>query len=277
MTAGPLVVKIGGAGVDEPRKAAALWRSLAEAHAVLSGRLILVHGGGRAVDQQLARVGLPTVRRDGIRITPEDQIDQVVAVLAGQVNKSLVGAIHAATGLSAVGLCLGDGRSTRTAKAEHYGFDPGRVGAVTGGRPDLLNSLMAAGFLPVLCTIGLDDDGLALNVNGDDGAAGVAAVVGARGLVLLTDVPGILDERGDLIEQITGPEIAALIQSGAITGGMIPKATAAARAADAAGAPTTISSWNTPGDLVRIARGEPAGTRVLPSHRSPTARAAARA
>ena len=90
-------------------------------------------------------------------------------------------------------------------------------------------------------------------------------MAGARGLVLLTDVAGILDEHGRLIPEITGPGIADLIARGTIKGGMIPKATAAARAADAAGAPAIIASWNNPGDLVRIARGEAAGTHVLPS------------
>lgn len=265
MSRGPLVIKIGGAGVDDPGKAAPLWQALEEAHQALGGKLILVHGGGRAVDAHLDRLKLPTTRRDGIRITPDDQIDEIVAVLAGRVNKALVGAIQAATTLKAVGLCLGDGRSVNTIKAEHYGFDPGRVGAVTGGHPALLDTLMSAGFLPVLCTIGLDDDGRPLNINGDDGAAGVAATTKARGLVLLTDVPGILDGQSKLIDTITGPEIATLIQQGVIKGGMIPKATAAAKAADAASAPTIIASWNNPSDLVRIARGESAGTRVLPS------------
>lgn len=265
MNRGPLILKIGGAGVDEPAKASGLWRALAEAHAALHGKLILVHGGGRAVDAHLDRLGLPTQRRDGIRITPDDQIGEIVAVLAGRVNKAVVGAIHAATELRAVGLCLGDGRAISSIKAEHYGFDPGRVGVVTGGRPELLNALMSGGFLLVLCTIGLDDDGRPLNINGDDGAAGVAAVVGARGLVLLTDVAGILDEGGALIPEVTGPQIADLIARGTINGGMIPKATAAVRAADAAGAPAIIASWNNPADLVRIARGESAGTRVLPT------------
>jgi len=264
MSRGPLVIKIGGAGVDEPAKAQALWLALSEAHAALGGKLILVHGGGRAVDQHLDRLGMTSERRDGIRITPDDMIGEVVAVLAGRVNKALVGAIQAATALRAVGICLSDGHIIRCMKAEHYGFDAGRVGVVTGGRPDLLHTLMGGGFLPVLCTIGLDDDGRPLNINGDDGAAGVAAVVGARGLVLLTDVAGILDESGKVIGEITGGGIADLIRRGTIKGGMIPKATAAARAADAAGAPATIASWNNPGDLVRIARGEPAGTLVVP-------------
>jgi acetylglutamate kinase len=263
VSTGPLIIKIGGAGADEPFSAGPLWEALAEAHRVLAGRVLLVHGGGRAVDAHLERLGFKTDRRDGIRITPEDQIGEIVAVLAGRVNKALVGAIQT-YGLRAVGLCLGDGRAIRTAKATQYAFDPGRVGAVTGGDAALLSLLMTAGFLPVLSSIGLDDAGRFLNVNADDGAAGLAAALHARGLVLLTDVPGILDEHKQLIPRITPAEITRLVERGVISGGMIPKATAAARAAAAAGAPATIASWNNPTDLIRIARGEPAGTTVLP-------------
>jgi acetylglutamate kinase len=260
---GPLVIKIGGAGVDEPAKATTLWQAVAEAHKVLRGQLILVHGGGRAVDAQLDRLGFTTDRRDGIRITPPEQLDQIVGVLAGRVNKALVGAIQA-TGIRAVGLCLGDGKSIRTVKADQYSFDPGRVGRVASGDPDLLRHLTDSRYLPVLSSIGLDDEGGFLNVNADDAAAGIASILHARGLVLLTDVPGILDERKQLIPQISPAEITRLIDRGVITGGMIPKATAAARAATTAAVPTIIASWNNPEDLVRLARGESAGTRVLP-------------
>lgn len=258
---GPLVVKIGGAGVDAPEKAGALWDALKRAHALLGGRLVLVHGGGRAVDAHLDRLGFKTERREGIRITPADQVAEIAAVLAGRVNKSLVGAIQT-HGLKAVGLCLGDGMAVNTIKADQYSFDPGCVGRVAGGDPALLQSLIGAGFLPVLCSIGLDEAGAFLNVNADDAAAGIAAVLGARGVVLLTDVAGILDEQGQRIERITPAEIARLIERGVITGGMIPKATAAARAAAMAGAAATIASWNEPEDLVRLARGQMAGTQV---------------
>ncbi len=258
---GPLIVKIGGAGVDDPAAAGPLWAALKRAHALLHGQLVLVHGGGRAVDAHLDRLGFTTERRDGIRITPKDQIGHIVAVLAGHVNKALVGAIQL-HGLKAVGLCLGDGRSIRTVKADQYSFDAGCVGRVAGGDPTLLRTLMDRGVLPVLCSIGLDEAGDFLNVNADDAAAGVASVLGARGLVLLTDVPGILDEAGKRIDRVSPAEVTRLIERGVIKGGMIPKATAAGRAAVAAGAPATIASWNQPEDLVRLARGETAGTQV---------------
>jgi acetylglutamate kinase len=266
MSQSPLVIKIGGAGVDDPHRSPDLWRAIARAHRDLRGQLILVHGGGRAVDAQLERIGMTTERRDGIRITPPDQLAQIVAVLAGTVNKALVGVIQAHARIPAVGLCLGDGLAITTEKATHYKFDPGRVGEVRpGGDPRLLRTLMDSGFLPVLSSIGLDARGEFLNVNADDAAAGIAQALSARGLVLLTDVEGIRGPAGSTLPETDEPEIESLISSGVISGGMIPKARAASRAAAAAGAPAIIASWSRPDDLVRIARGEPAGTRVNPA------------
>lgn len=274
MTMRPLIVKIGGAGVDDPLKQTALWRAIAEARRVLDGALVLIHGGGAAVDRHLKQLGHPEPQRiAGLRVTPETQIDDITAVLAGRVNKAIVGAINALktpeSDLRAVGLSLGDGRlAAATFKRGPEGQDLGRVGQLTRQRADdpahLLNVLLAHGFLPVLCSIALADDGRPLNVNADDAAAEIAYLLNARGLVLLTDVPGILDETGALIPRINPDGIARLIDRGVIKGGMIPKAAAAARAAASANAPATIASWNTPDDLVRIARGEPAGTTVTP-------------
>lgn len=258
---GPLVIKIGGAGVDRPQEAAALWRSLAEAFHFLDGQLVLVHGGGRAVDQLLEKLGFRTERLAGLRVTPAEQMDEIAGVLAGRVNKALVGAIQAAR-QPAVGLCLGDGLAFRSTPHSMAGL--GRVGEVSGGEGRLLQTLMSEGYLPVLCSIGLDDSGGFLNINADDAAAGVARALNARALVLLTDVEGIRDAGGSRIETIDQPGIESLIESGVISGGMIPKARAAASGAARAGSPAYIASFNRPDAVVRLARGEPVGTRVLP-------------
>ncbi len=263
----PLVIKIGGAALDDPLNAVELWRAVAECHRVLNGSLILVHGGGVMVDRHLDRVGMKSERREGIRITPREQVEEIAAVLAGRVNKSIVGALLT-QGVAAAGLCLGDGGIARTVKAVHYSFDPGCVGRATGGDAKLLRLLMAARCLPVLSSIGLAADGSFLNVNADDAAAAIAGLVGARGLVLLTDVHGILGAEGTLIARTTGPEIEALIARSVISGGMIPKARAAARTADETAVPTIITTFKRPGDLVRLARGEAIGTTVVPSRSS---------
>jgi acetylglutamate kinase len=258
-----MIVKIGGAALEDPAKADALWTAIAEARQVLRGRLVLVHGGGAAVDRHLDRLGMKSERRDGIRVTPRDQIDEVVAVLAGRVNTAIVGMLHR-LGMSAVGLCLGDGRTAHVIKAAGYGFDPGFVGRIDGGDATLLELLLERGFLPVVCSIGLTDDGSPMNVNADDAAAGIAQIVRASRVVLMTDVPGILDAHGRRVERIGQDEVEAMIRNGIIRGGMIPKSRAACRAAEAAAAPCTIASWNEPGELVRLARGESAGTSVIP-------------
>jgi acetylglutamate kinase len=268
----PLVVKIGGAGVDDPSAMTDLWRAIAETHRILRGQLVLVHGGGRAVDEQLQRLGMTTNRRDGIRITPPDHVDQIAGVLAGRINKLLVGALQRHQ-IRAAGLCLGDGAAIRTAPALGLGFDAGRVGEVVGGDGALLRLMLLEGILPVLCSIGLDDGGRLLNVNADDAAAGVARILHARALVLLTDVPGIRNEHGDTIPSLSAPAVEELIARGVIAGGMIPKARAAAAAAKTAAAPAIIASFNAPQDLVALARGTGAGTRITaPEHQETAAR-----
>jgi acetylglutamate kinase len=266
----PLIIKIGGAGVDDPFSQSALWQSLKQAHDILHGQLILIHGGGRAVDQHLDRLNIKTERREGLRITPPDLMPEITAVLAGRVNKALIAAIQLTTGggLPCVGITLGDGRGSILCE-KNSNLDLGHVGRVTGGDGRLLHTLLAAHYLPVIATIGLDSDGQALNINADDAASGIARIMHARNVILLTDVPGILDANKKLIARIDAQGIDRLIADNTISGGMIPKAKAALAAANAANIPATIASWNIPDDLIRLARGEPVGTQVLPTPVAP--------
>lgn len=266
-TTAPLVIKLGGAALDNPAASDELWSAVAECCRTLDGLVILVHGGGVLVDRHLERLGMTSERLDGIRITPSEHVDEIAAVLAGRVNKAIVGAIQA-RGVPAVGLCLGDGRTATVVKADHYPFDPGRVGRITGGDPALLNAILAARCLPVLSSIALAADGSFLNVNADDAAAAIAALVRAQRLVLLTDVPGILDSDERPLPTVTASEVEALIARGVIRGGMIPKARAALRAAEESRLPAVIASFRAPADLVRLARGERVGTTIVPSRRS---------
>ncbi|GJQ30368.1 MAG: acetylglutamate kinase [Phycisphaerae bacterium] len=267
MSTGPMVIKVGGTTLEDQRTAPALWKAVADLHRSHAGGVVLVHGGGKAVDAHLARLGFTTERREGIRITPADQLEEIVAVLAGRINKSLVGAL-ARVGVKAVGLCLGDGGSIPTVKSARYGFDPGRVGEVVPNAADagaLLRVLLRHGYLPVLSSIGLDAAGEFLNINADDAAAGVAGALAADTLVLLTDVPGILDAERRVIPETTPGAIDAMIASGVIAGGMIPKVRAAADAASATRAPVIILSGNDPEAFASWTAGKPVGTRVLPA------------
>jgi acetylglutamate kinase len=259
----PFVVKVGGAALEQPEAHPALWQSFVDLHLAHPGGVVLVHGGGSAIDRHLERLQMPTERREGIRITPPEQIEEITAVLAGRVNKALVGLLLT-RGAAAVGLCLGDGGLARTERIRGYAFDPGRVGEVVGGEARLLHVLLAERFLPVLCSIGLDAHGERWNVNADDAAAALAAILRAQSLLLLTDVPAVLDAEKRPIAELDQERAEALIASGVIAGGMIPKVRGALKTAAACGSPVTIASWKNPAELPRLAAGADVGTRCLP-------------
>lgn len=261
--AGPLILKVGGAALDAPAESVALATTLAALHRSWPSGVVVVHGGGTEVDRHLARLGLVSEKRDGIRVTPGEHIDEVVAVLAGKMNKRLVGQLQQ-QGVPAVGLCLGDGFLVRTVKAAHYLFDPGHVGRAVGGDPLLVQTLLPTGFMPVLCSIGLDSRGLPLNVNADDAASDLAQLLGASNLILLTDVPGVLDGAGNLLPELTPDEANHRIESGEITGGMVAKVRSAIAGATEMRIPVTIASWRDPQAVEVLRNGGRIGTRICP-------------
>jgi len=277
---GPIVIKVGGAMLDEPHAADAMLDAVVAAHRRHGAGpgVIIVHGGGKAVDRQLDRVGLPTERREGIRITPPEQMDQIAGVLAGVINTSLVGHFTS-RGVPAVGLGLSDGLCCRVELDRSFAFDPGRVGEIVGGDGRLLSHLLAGGFLPVMSSIGLDATGGLLNVNADDAAAAVAALVGASALLLLTDVPGVRGPAGTILESIDRATAEAWIADGTISGGMIVKVRGALEAAEHAGASVgrvVIASWTDANVLDRLLAGGTGGTRVGASEGARTSDAAPR-
>jgi acetylglutamate kinase len=260
---GPLVVKIGGATLEAQAAAPELWASLVALATSHSGGLVLLHGGGKAVDRLMDRLGIKPERQQGLRITPSDQIPEITGVLAGTVNKSLVGCLLRAGG-KPVGLCLGDGPLVQARVMQGLDFDPGRVGEVVVREQDgqLARVLLSNGYIPVLSSIGLDERGEPLNLNADDAAAGVAKVLKAAALVLLTDVEGVKGQDGKVIPQLTHAEVERLIATGAITGGMIPKARSSSAVA-ASGIPVVILSGDRPEHLIRWTKGESVGTRFI--------------
>ena len=185
---------------------------------------VVVHGGGQTVSQWLGRLGISTMFVRGKRVTDMDSLSVVVAVLAGLVNKELVAAINAlggrAAGLSGIDGCL----------IEAGIADPelGYVGDITNINLELLDSVKAAGYIPVIAPVGYyrtdsSDDVRFLNVNADTAAGAVAAALGAESLVFLTDVAGICDGSGVLIPGLSKEEARGLIADGVVDGGMIPK------------------------------------------------------
>ncbi len=258
----PVVVKIGGALLDDATARGAFLDRLAAATAA-GARFVVVHGGGAAVDRHLARIGATTERIDGIRVTPHSLMPEIAAILAGEVGTGLLSDLRR-RGVPSIALRLGDDAGITTSILP-VSFDPGAVGTVTGGRATLLASLVAARLLPVISSIGLLADGTPVNVNADDAAAGVAAALDAEALLLLTDVPGVLDADRTVIPSLDADAIERLIADGTISGGMIPKVRGALAAADAAGCPVVIGHWADPAVLAAPLAEETVATIVLPT------------
>ena len=257
----PPVIKLGGALLDEPDAHASAFDALA---ACLRGTpSVVVHGGGKAVDRQLERLGMESRKRDGIRITPPDQMDEITGVLAGRMNARLVGLLLA-RGVRAVGLTLGDAGLTKARVTTRYAFDAGRVGEITDGDMSLVLTLLRSGFTPVLSSVALDAQGHALNVNADEAAAAIARLLPAARLVLLTDVPGVKDAAGRVVPRLDAATTRAMIDSGEITGGMVAKVRGALEAAESARVPVLVAGWNEPQALARLADADAPGTRFEP-------------
>lgn len=222
-----VVVKYGGAAMAGEERMA----SFAEDMVLLQYvgiRPVVVHGGGPQIDRMLERLAIPSQRREGLRVTSPEAMEVVEMVLGGTVNKQIVALVQRFGG-RAVGLTGKDGGLIRARKhtppAPGGGgpVDLGLVGEVTEVRPEILESMERDGFMPVIAPIGAGPDGEAYNINGDTAAAAVASALRAEKLVILTDVPGILDRNGELVSTITARQAREAIREGTIRGGMIPK------------------------------------------------------
>ena len=234
MSAAPVLVKFGGELVETPERLAAVGEALVAL--ATQGPLIVVHGGGREIDAELARRGVPKQSVDGLRITDAPTLEAVVAVLAGTINTRLVAHL-VSLGLNAVGLTGADtalARSTRA--AAHVTAAGARVDLGLVGEPEatanlaLVSHLIAGGYVPVIASLGLSTDDGVLNVNADTLAAHVAAGVGAKELLLVGGTPGVLDGAGLTIEALTPEQAEALMQDGTASAGMIAKLRAAVAA-----------------------------------------------
>lgn len=245
------VVKIGG----RAQQARELIPALAAAWRRGPGALVVVHGGGDEVTELQRRLGRDPEFIDGRRVTTDDDIALLRMTLSGVVNKRLVASLVSA-GVPAVGISGEDAAlvSARAIDAPTMG----RAGYPTATNPRLVRHLLDGGFLPVVSPLARDagaETGDALNVNGDDTAAALAAALGATELLLVADVPGVL-ERGNVLTTLDAEALGALIESGAVTAGMIAKVEAAHRALTAGIGRVRI------GDLGAIAN-EAAGTRIV--------------
>lgn len=226
--AAPHVVKLGGELLEEPRRLRRIARSLRDAAA--RRPVVVVHGGGREVDAEMARLGIRKRAVDGLRITDADTLDVVLGVLAGRVNTRLVAAIGAA-GASAVGLTGADAGIAPVRAARRYRaaggtqVDLGFVGLPKRGAdpPRLLAELMRAGHVPVVASIGADGKGRLYNVNADTLAADLAVRLGAGRLTVAGSTPGVLDANGRTMPAVDDERIGRLIEGGQARAGMVAK------------------------------------------------------
>jgi acetylglutamate kinase len=223
-----VVVKCGGAVMDDPALASLLAQDVALMRSV-GMRPVVVHGGGPQIGDLMRRLGKEPEFLDGLRVTDAETLDIARMVLVGKVNRDVVSAINV-HGILAVGLSGEDaGMIGATPRSPELGF----VGDIASINPQIVERLLAEELIPVIATIGVDDQGQAYNVNADTAAAAIAASLGAEKLVYLTDVPGLLrdiDDPSSLLPRVSATELEAFLDDGTLKGGMVPKMRSCLRA-----------------------------------------------
>ncbi|ADZ40618.1 TPA: acetylglutamate kinase [Yersinia enterocolitica] len=254
----PLVIKLGGVLLDSEEALERLFTALVTYREKHERPLVIMHGGGCLVDDLMKKLALPVVKKNGLRVTPADQIDIITGALAGTANKTLL-AWAVKHDINAVGLCLGDGNTVSVTPLDAA---LGHVGKAEAGSPALVQTLLAANYMPIISSIGITKDGSLMNVNADQAATALAATLGAD-LILLSDVSGILDGKGQRIAEMTAQKAEQLIAQGIITDGMVVKVNAALDAARSLGRPVDIASWRHADQLPALFNGVPIGTRIL--------------
>lgn len=220
-----VVIKYGGNAMNDP---AIIKTILQDVSALKSGGVypILIHGGGPEINGLLSRVGKKSEFIGGLRVTDAETMEIVQMVLCGKVNKN-VAAQLCTMGVKAVGVCGSDGELIKVKKMpEKNGVDYGFVGEIQSINSSMLKSLCLEGYIPVIASIGVDDEGRSYNINADTAACEIGAAIGAEKLVFLTDIDGIrtnADDENTLLAEATVADIEKMIESGVISGGMIPK------------------------------------------------------
>ena len=216
-----IVVKYGGnAMVNEGLKTAVMRDVVLLS--LVGVKVVLVHGGGPEISEMLQRVGKQSQFVDGLRVTDEETAEIVQMVLSGKVNKSLVRQIESIGG-KAIGLSGVDGGMIRASvKDERLGY----VGEIEEVNADIIRDTLDRGYIPVVSTVGYDNDGHVYNINADTAAAAIAADLKAESMIAMTDISGLLRDKDDpdsLIPVVDTKDVPSLIDQGIISGGMLPK------------------------------------------------------
>ena len=251
MTGGPYLIKIGGAELED----GPVLEQLVHALAALANRqpLVIVHGGGSDIARLQERLGLKPAFVDGLRITDEASMEVAEMVLSGIVNKRLSARL-VSQGIRALGLSGVDAGLLKARKLSHPAGDLGRVGEITAVQASCLEDLLGQGFTPVVSPISLGDDGRPFNVNADHAALALAAALRVPEMIFLTNVPGVLDGE-HVVAELPADRAEAMIASGAIHAGMIPKVRSALAAIQAGVGASVIT------DLAGLETGT--GTKVI--------------
>ena len=259
----PVVLKLGGELLED----AAAVRATAAAVTALAGAgpLVIIHGGGRAIDAELRARAIEPRFVDGLRVTDAPTLDVVISVLAGRNNTALVAAFNAA-GVRAVGLTGADAGIGAAARAPLFTsaagaqVDLGLVGQPSGGAAPLLTDLLRLGYVPVIASVGSTADGQLLNVNADTLAGHLAAVLVARRLIIAGGTDGVLDTAGALLEELTMDAVNGMIASGVAHSGMVAKLAACRVAVDAGVADVAIVRGRGIDDFTTVR-----GTQIVPA------------
>ena len=216
-----VVIKYGGNAMINEQLKQQVMEDIVLLHLV-GIKVVLVHGGGPEITETMARLGKKAEFVDGLRVTDKETVDIVQMVLAGKINKTLVNLLEM-NGGKAMGISGMDGRLIQ-AKMKNPAL--GYVGAITSVNVEPINDLLEKDYIPVVSTVGCDEDGNTYNINGDTAAAYIAGALEAKRLIMMTDIAGVLRDRDDistLIPNITVSEAVRLFEQGVISGGMIPK------------------------------------------------------
>ena len=221
-----VVVKIGGNAIEQRKEETLLDIVLLRYVGI---NPVLVHGGGPEITAMSDRLGITSTFKDGLRVTDAPTMEVVKMVLTGKVNPDLVATLNRLGG-QAVGMSGEDGPSII---AEPLDPELGFVGRVTQVNPEPLQALVDRAYIPVVASIGLGYDGNAYNINADTVAAEIAVALGAAKLILMTDVPGVMDRSGAVVPEIGRAVAERMLSGGEVSGGMIPKLQACLRSLDA--------------------------------------------
>ena len=242
-----VVVKYGGSAMEDPKLMVQVLGDI-ELLKLMGMRVVLVHGGGKAISAMLTRLNMPVQFKNGLRVTDDDTMEAVQEVLIGKVNQQLVWALNE-YGHNAVGFSGADGK---TLKAVPVSPELGRVGHIREVSPELIETILDDDYIPVIASVACGPDGF-FNVNADEAASAVAEALHADKLIYLTDVDGLfadVNDKGSLIRSLTKAETKSILASGELAGGMVPKVRSIVEAMDRGVSEVVILNGKSPHSLL---------------------------